>query len=71
MASLEFGFHEEDMVVDEGLGYPKAYAKLCRDGCNVGAYSHGPPFTFTPYALHQHEVIQIKITFFLSLYGFK
>ncbi|KAJ4833716.1 hypothetical protein Tsubulata_038624 [Turnera subulata] len=25
-------FKEEDMEIDEGLGYPKAYAKLCRDG---------------------------------------
>lgn len=50
-----YAFDEEDMVVDEGLGYPKAYAKLCRDG-GVGIYSHGPPFTFIPYATQQHEV---------------
>ncbi|GFZ07981.1 hypothetical protein Acr_19g0009180 [Actinidia rufa] len=45
---------DEEMAVDEGLGYPKAYAKICRDR-RVGPYSHGPPFTFTPYNLQQHE----------------
>ncbi|KAL6972829.1 hypothetical protein U1Q18_027003 [Sarracenia purpurea var. burkii] len=42
------------MAIDEGLGYPKAYAKLCRDR-SVSPYSHGPPFTFTPYALQHNE----------------
>ncbi|PIN20979.1 hypothetical protein CDL12_06337 [Handroanthus impetiginosus] len=50
----DFVFTEEEMAVDEGLGYPKAYAKLCRDR-SVGPFSHGPPFTFTPYALVPQE----------------
>ncbi|XP_051136156.1 uncharacterized protein LOC127254799 isoform X2 [Andrographis paniculata] len=47
-------FGEDDMAIDEGLGYPKAYAKLCRDK-GFGPYSHGPPFAFMPYALAQEE----------------
>ncbi|KAL8495552.1 hypothetical protein ACS0TY_019620 [Phlomoides rotata] len=50
----DFAFNEEDMAMDEGLGYPKAYAKLCRDR-SFGPFSHGPPFTFTPYALGPQE----------------
>lgn len=52
-------FTEEEMAIDEGLGYPKAYGKLCRDR-GFGPYSHGPPFTFTPYALQQNEVTNNK-----------
>ncbi|KAK2974344.1 hypothetical protein RJ640_021200 [Escallonia rubra] len=52
-------FNEEEMVVDEGLGYPRAYARLCKDR-SFGPYSHGPPFTFTPYALHKHEASRAK-----------
>ncbi|CAH2041873.1 unnamed protein product, partial [Thlaspi arvense] len=52
-------FTEDEMAVDEGLGYPKAYAKLCR-GRSVSPYSHGPPFTFVPYALSQNEVLRAK-----------
>ncbi|XAR67750.1 hypothetical protein NMG60_11002639 [Bertholletia excelsa] len=52
-------FTEDEMAVDEGLGYPKAYAKLCR-GRSVSPYSHGPPFTFVPYALSQNEVLMAK-----------
>lgn len=48
------GFTEEEIAVDEGLGYPKAYVKLCRDR-DLSPYSHGPPFTFTPYTLQQRE----------------
>ncbi|KAF9613403.1 hypothetical protein IFM89_008233 [Coptis chinensis] len=43
------------MAIDECLGYPKAYAKLCRDH-HVSPYSHGPPFTFLPFALPHQEV---------------
>ncbi|XP_057458341.1 nuclear matrix constituent protein 1 isoform X2 [Lotus japonicus] len=50
----DYGFAQDEMAVNENLGYPKAYAKLCRDQ-NFSPYSHGPPFTFTPYALHEHE----------------
>ncbi|KAK3026121.1 hypothetical protein RJ639_040793, partial [Escallonia herrerae] len=52
-------FNEEEMVVDEGLGYPRAYARLCKDR-SFGLYSHGPPLTFTPYALHKHEASRAK-----------
>nr|GMC77661.1 titin homolog isoform X2 [Ipomoea batatas] len=37
-------FTAVEMAVDEGLGYPKAYAKLCKDP------SLSPPFTFVPSA---------------------
>ncbi|KAL2234036.1 UNVERIFIED_CONTAM: hypothetical protein Sindi_1135800 [Sesamum indicum] len=52
-------FSDEEMAVDECLGYPKAYAKLCRDR-SIGPFSHGPPFTFTPYALPQSEDSRAK-----------
>ncbi|KAL3814960.1 hypothetical protein ACJIZ3_016228 [Penstemon smallii] len=52
-------FTKEEMSIDEGLGYPRAYAKLCRDR-SFGPFSHGPPFTFTPYALVQHEDLRAK-----------
>lgn len=42
------------MAVDQSLGYPRAYAKLCKD-TSISPYSHGPPFTFTPYTLHPQE----------------
>ncbi|CAJ1955146.1 unnamed protein product [Sphenostylis stenocarpa] len=55
MAEAEdYGFAPDEMVVSENLGYPKAFAKLCRDR-SFGPYSHGPPFTFIPYALQEHE----------------
>ncbi|KAJ8535975.1 hypothetical protein K7X08_034376 [Anisodus acutangulus] len=52
-------FTPEEMVIDQGLGYPKAYAKICKDR-SFGPFRHGPPFTFTPYALPQHEVLRAK-----------
>ncbi|XP_042038506.1 myosin-9-like [Salvia splendens] len=55
----DFLFTEEEMGVDEGLGYPKAFAKLCRDR-SVGPFSNGPPYTFTPYALSQQEDARAK-----------
>lgn len=51
------------MAVDESVGYPRSYAKLCRDRGAAGTYSHGPPFTFLPCALQQHEVKIQKLTF--------
>ncbi|KAL5716477.1 hypothetical protein ACHQM5_018162 [Ranunculus cassubicifolius] len=48
-------FTDEEMAVDDCLGYPKAYAKLCRDP-HLNPYSHGPPFTFTPFALPNQEL---------------
>ncbi|KAF8400716.1 hypothetical protein HHK36_014016 [Tetracentron sinense] len=54
-----FKFTEEDMVIDEALGFPKAYAKLCRDP-HLNPYSHGPPFTFIPYILQPQESLRAK-----------
>ncbi|XP_068304070.1 intracellular protein transport protein USO1 [Pyrus communis] len=52
--AFDYAFTGGEMEIDDGLGYPKAYAKLCRDR-SVGPYSHGPPFTFMPYCLQQEE----------------
>ncbi|KAL3511835.1 hypothetical protein ACH5RR_024552 [Cinchona calisaya] len=52
-------FTEEEIAIDEAVGYPKAYSKLCRDR-SFGPYSHGPPFTFTPFALPQQEVLRAQ-----------
>ncbi|KAJ8773428.1 hypothetical protein K2173_004258 [Erythroxylum novogranatense] len=59
MDSEDHALNHEDMVVDEGLGYPKAYAKLSRNGGFV-AYNYGPPFTFTPFLMQKHEVLRAK-----------
>ena len=56
--AMDIAFSEEEVAIDEGLGYPKAYAKLCWNR-GLGPYSHGPPFTFTPYILQQHEVSEL------------
>ncbi|KAL8138806.1 hypothetical protein V2J09_004807 [Rumex salicifolius] len=58
MAS-RYEFSDEEMKVDTGLGYPRAYAKLCRDR-SLGPYTHGPPFTFTPYPLQPQMVLREK-----------
>lgn len=50
-----YAFPEEEIAVNESFGYPKAYAKLCRDR-RVCPYDHGPPFTYIPYGLEQDEV---------------
>ncbi|KAK4252852.1 hypothetical protein QN277_010995 [Acacia crassicarpa] len=50
----DYTFTVEEMAVNENLGFPKAYAKLCHDRC-LSPYSHGPPFIFTPYALEEDE----------------
>ncbi|KAF8389034.1 hypothetical protein HHK36_025719 [Tetracentron sinense] len=52
-------FTEEEMVIDEGLGYPKAYAKLCREP-HLNPYSHGPPFTFIPYILQPQAALRAR-----------
>ncbi|XP_050232548.1 uncharacterized protein LOC126681162 [Mercurialis annua] len=57
---MDFEFNEENMAVDEGVGYPKAYAKLCRDRGAAGIYTHGPPFNFLPFAIQQDEVARAK-----------
>ncbi|XP_061347098.1 uncharacterized protein LOC133292668 [Gastrolobium bilobum] len=51
----DYGFAPEEMTVNENLGYPKAYSKLCCDR-GFSPYSHGPPFTFIPYGLQEDEV---------------
>ncbi|KAI9107379.1 hypothetical protein K1719_021416 [Acacia pycnantha] len=51
----DYTFTAKEMAVNENLGFPKAYAKLCQDRC-LNPYSHGPPFIFTPYALEEDEV---------------
>ena len=67
MAEAEdYGFLPEEMAVNENLGYPKAFAKLCRDR-GFSPYSHGPPFTFIPYVLPEDEVNKQIGSFSLSL----
>ncbi|EPS61478.1 hypothetical protein M569_13319, partial [Genlisea aurea] len=48
-------FTAEELAVDERLGYPEAYAKLCRNRAALGPFCHGPPITFIPYELAQQE----------------
>ncbi|KAF5816990.1 hypothetical protein HanRHA438_Chr02g0049011 [Helianthus annuus] len=52
-------FSAEELRIDEGLGYPKAYAKICRDR-GFGPFALGPPFTFTPYVLQSHQASRAK-----------
>ncbi|KAJ6711745.1 TRICHOHYALIN [Salix purpurea] len=58
--AADYAFKVEDMEIDEGFGFPRAYAKLCRDRGIVGTCTHGPPFAFTPYAMEQHEVLRTR-----------
>ncbi|XP_004305311.1 PREDICTED: uncharacterized protein LOC101300839 [Fragaria vesca subsp. vesca] len=58
MAS-DYAFTQEELNIDDGVGYPNAYAKLCRDR-RAGLYSHGPPFTFMPYCLQQQEDLRAR-----------
>ncbi|XP_006643821.1 uncharacterized protein LOC102712299 [Oryza brachyantha] len=53
-------FTEEEKAVDDALGYPKAYARLCRGGGGGFPYGHGPPHGFLPYVLHPHEAMRAK-----------
>ncbi|KAM7258552.1 hypothetical protein ACFE04_014293 [Oxalis oulophora] len=48
-----------NMIIDQHLGYPKAYAKLCRDR-NASPYNVGPPFSFTCYALQPHKAMRAE-----------
>ncbi|KAG7997958.1 hypothetical protein I3843_01G234100 [Carya illinoinensis] len=54
-----YAFPEEEIAVNESFGYPKAYAKLCRDR-RVCPYDHGPPFTYIPYGLEQDEELRAR-----------
>ncbi|KAF7021588.1 hypothetical protein CFC21_034508 [Triticum aestivum] len=55
-------FTEEERAVDDALGYPKAYARLCRAGGGALGlpYAHGPPGAFLPYVLQPHEALRAK-----------
>ncbi|CAN8270190.1 unnamed protein product [Cochlearia groenlandica] len=55
--SEDYAITEEDMIIDESQGYPRAYAKICRDFDSY-PYRNGPPFTFVPYILHQNEMLR-------------
>ncbi|GKV35634.1 hypothetical protein SLEP1_g43879 [Rubroshorea leprosula] len=57
--AADYGFTEDDLVIDEGLGHPKAYAKICRDR-GFGPYNLGPPFTYAPYVLQQNEILRAE-----------
>lgn len=48
-------FKEEEMGIEKGLGYPRAYAKLCRDRILVRISM--PPLHFNLYTLVQQEVV--------------
>lgn len=48
-------FTDEEMSMNQALGYPEAYAKICGEP-SFRSFSHGPPFTFTPYSLSHQEV---------------
>ncbi|KAL6205190.1 hypothetical protein ACLB2K_022452 [Fragaria x ananassa] len=53
----DYAFTQEELNISDGVGYPNAYAELCRH-CRAGLYSHGPPFTFMPYCLQQQQWFQ-------------
>ncbi|EPS74458.1 hypothetical protein M569_00294, partial [Genlisea aurea] len=55
----DFGFRTEELTVDERLGYPEAYAKICRARA-IGPFRRGPPFTFVPYELPHQEDLRKK-----------
>jgi len=57
---------EEERVVDQELGYPRGYAKLCRhalagmiDGFSM-PFSAGPPQRFVPYSLAPVDIAKLK-----------
>ncbi|GAB2293595.1 hypothetical protein Dimus_027807 [Dionaea muscipula] len=57
--AASYAFGDEEMTVDEILGFPTAYAKLCKDK-GLNPYSLGPPLTFTPYSLHPQQAMRAK-----------
>ncbi|GLU22146.1 hypothetical protein SLE2022_382420 [Rubroshorea leprosula] len=57
--AADYAFTHDDLAIDECLGHPRAYAKICRDR-SAGPYTLGPPFTYTPYAFQQNESLRAK-----------
>ncbi|XP_077211669.1 uncharacterized protein LOC143846936 isoform X1 [Tasmannia lanceolata] len=53
-----FSFIEEEMAIDESLGYPRVYTKLCRKPSLHNPYKQGPPFTFIPYVLQPQQALR-------------
>jgi hypothetical protein len=59
---------EEERVVDQELGYPRCYGKLCRRafaGSDVGFFTPfiaGPPQRFVPYSLPAEDVSSLSLS---------
>ncbi|CAK9219597.1 unnamed protein product [Sphagnum troendelagicum] len=57
---------EEERVVDQELGYPRCYGKLCRrafSGADVGFFTPfiaGPPQRFVPYSPPAEDLAKLK-----------
>ncbi|GLJ55852.1 hypothetical protein SUGI_1199280 [Cryptomeria japonica] len=56
---------EEETRVDPELGYPRGYAKLCRNAHLhmqglITPYTEGPPQRFLPYALQPEDIAKVK-----------
>ncbi|XP_058112290.1 uncharacterized protein LOC131255560 [Magnolia sinica] len=56
-ASTSFSFTEDEMAIDEDLGFPKAYAKLCQNPHFFDLCNRGPPSIFIPYKLQTPEAL--------------
>jgi len=58
---------EEERVVDQELGYPRCYGKLCRrafSGADVGFFTPfiaGPPQRFVPYSPPAEDVSYLSV----------
>ncbi|GLJ44218.1 hypothetical protein SUGI_0923400 [Cryptomeria japonica] len=51
---------EMEMEVDDQLGYPRAYAKLCTNIDFQMPYSKGPPYTYLPYTLNTLNMEKVR-----------
>eukprot|EP01018_Ginkgo_biloba_P026442 Gb_23424 [translate_table: standard] len=56
---------DEERMVDPELGYPRGYAKLCRNAHIqmqglITPYTEGPPQRFLPYALQPEDMAKLK-----------
>jgi hypothetical protein len=56
---------DEEKAVDEELGYPHGYAKLCRHAAAqlqglLTPFTEGPPQRFLPYALQTEDFVKLK-----------